>query len=283
MAKVILAVDDLGDLTPWKARTPGGAASNAIAVAAGTGPRPAEPAMRIEASSDAQGHFVERTLAAVDLSAFADLELWVLSDRPADSSDARPPFLELRLGSAQLAIGAGPNAWHRLIPVPTAGTWEFVPLALDDLPAPVRSALTAIRFTCVDAKQPFALTLGTIRAVTQQLLSDADAALLDRVDGKLELNNAPVTAVVEPEPDPGTPFFRLRNYGVRPAPERSPSAGTRTDYTEPAFRSDRRASRSTSSTRSRRSRMRAPTQPRCSSSRSRSSLHARRSTSRGGS
>jgi hypothetical protein len=52
-----------------------------------------------------------------DLEPFADLELSVRSDRAADGSEDRPFFLELRLGSKALAIGAGGNDWHRLIQV----------------------------------------------------------------------------------------------------------------------------------------------------------------------
>lgn len=230
-----LVIDDLGDLTAWTARTPAGGASTAITIEPGPGPRPLEPGMTIRATADSENHRVERALAPADLTSFADLELWVLSDRAADSSDAKPLFLELRLGSAALAIGAPGNPWHRLIPIATADTWQFVPLALDDLPPAVREAVTAIRFTCVDASVPFALSLGSLRAVSAQLLGDIDAALLDRIGGKLELSDAPVPAVVEPEAEPDQPFFRVRNYAVRPAPERSPSTGTRTDYTGSGF------------------------------------------------
>jgi hypothetical protein len=230
-----LVIDDLSDLAAWQALTPTGGASTAIAIEPGAGPRPLERGMTIRATTDAENHRVERALAPTDVTPFADLELWVESDRAADSSDARPLFLELRLGSAALAIGAPGNPWHRLIPIATADTWQFVALALDDLPAAVRDAVTSIRFTCVDASVPFVVGLGSLRAVSAQLLSDIDAALLERIANKLELNDKPVPAVVEPEAEPDQPFLRLRNYAVRPAPERSPSSGTRTDYTESGF------------------------------------------------
>jgi hypothetical protein len=230
-----VVVDDLSNLAPWRARTPAGAASSAITIGPAALSRLGGPTMTMTATSAALGHRVERTLAALDLSAFTDLELWIRSERIADGSDARPFFLELRLGAAGLAVGAASNTWHRLIPVAAADVWQPVPLALDDLPAAVRGALTEIRFTCVDASAPFALHLDAILAVKEEVLGDVDAALLDRLAGKLVLGGAPVLAAVAPAPAPNKPFFRIRNYAVRPAPERSPSGGVRTDHTEQGF------------------------------------------------
>lgn len=228
-------MDDLGDLTPWRARTPGGAASSAIAIERGSVTRLGSPTLKIEATTAAQGHRVERTLPAVDLRPFSDLELSVQSDRVADGSDARPFYLELRLGSAALAIGAQANTWHRLIPIAAANVWQAVPLALDDLADAVRGALTQLRFTVLDAATSFTLHLDRIPALGDELLADVDEALLDRLDGRLVLGGTPVPALVEPAQTPNSPFFRLRNYGLRPAPERSPSGGMRTDYTEQGF------------------------------------------------
>jgi hypothetical protein len=228
-------VDDLADLAPWRAVTPNGAASNAITVQRGRVSRLGAPTMEIQATADAQGHRVERTLAAVDLTAFADLELWVRSDRAADGSEDRPFFLELRLGSNALAIGAGGNDWHRLIQVEAPNVWQPVPLALDDLPEAVRGALTAIRLTCLDASVPFTTHLDRILAVTSELVADVDAALLDRLGGEVDVGGTPAPAIVEPTAPPGGAFFRVKNYALRPAPERSPSSGTRTDHTEHGF------------------------------------------------
>src|SRR6266536_3055233 len=163
------------------------ARSNAIKLEPDTESPLGGPTLTIRATADAQGHRVERARAAVDLTSFADLELWVRSDRVADGSDGRPFFFELRLGSAG-------NDWHRLIPVAAQDVWQPVPLALDDLPAAVRSALTAISFTCVDASTPFTIHLDRILAVSGELVGDVDAALLDRLGGKLEVAGAAVPA-----------------------------------------------------------------------------------------
>ena len=228
-------VDDLADLAPWRARTPGGGASTAIAIERGGVPRLGGPTMTVRVAEGAEGHRVERARAALDLSAFDDLELWVRSDRVADGSDARPFFFELRLGSAALAAGAPANTWSRLIPVAVADAWQAVPLALDDLPATVRSALTEIRFTCVDASAPFTLHLDAIAAITPELLADVDAALVARLGGRVRIDGVLAPAVVEPAQAPASPHFRIRNYAVRTVPERSPSGGNRTDHTEQGF------------------------------------------------
>jgi hypothetical protein len=230
-----LVVDDLADLTPWAARTPTGAASAAITLARSPAARLAGPALRIEVGPDATGHRIERSLGPLDLSPFDDLELWVRGDRAADGTDGRPFYLELRLGSAALAVAASGNAWQRLIPVASAEAWQAVPLALDDLPAAVRGAVTQVRLTCLDASAPFTLDLDRITALHPQLLADVDAALVDRLGGRVELGNRIVPAVVDPAPAPTAPFFRLTSYGARPAPERSPAAGVRTDFTGQGF------------------------------------------------
>jgi hypothetical protein len=230
-----LVVDDLTDLTPWSAHAPNGSASTAISIAHGAVTRLGGQTMRVEVGSDALGHRVERTLAALDLTRFDDIELWVRCDRAADGSEAKPFFVEVRLGSAALAIGANGNAWQRLIPIAAPGTWQAVPLALDDLPAAVRGSVSQIRLTCVDASAPFALELDRITALRPELLADVDAALIDRIGGRLQVRNAAVPAVVLPGDAPPEPFFRITSYGVRPAPERSPSSGTRSDYTGQGF------------------------------------------------
>ncbi len=191
--------------------------------------------MRIRATASAQGHRVERTMGALDVSDFDDLGLWFRTDRVADGSDARPFFLEVRLGSGQLPIGSPENAWHRLVPLPETNVWRYVPLGLDDLPPTVSSGLSRIRFTCIDASVPFEMHVDRILALRDELLADVDSALVARLGGKVEVAGAPVPALIEPSAVPGGPFLRIRNYAARPAPERSPAGGTRTDYVEQGF------------------------------------------------
>lgn len=230
-----LVVDDFADLAPWSAHAADGSTSSAVSIERGAASRPGGRTMRIAVGTDASDHWVERALASLDLSHFDDLELWVRCDRSADGSESRPFFVEVRIGSSALAIGANGNEWHRLIPIPAPAAWHAVPLALDDLPASVRGSVSQIRLTCLDASAPFALELDRITALHPELLADVDAALVDRIGGRLEVHNTAVPAVVLPTDAPQKPFFRITSYGVRPAPERSPSAGTRTDYTGQGF------------------------------------------------
>ena len=154
---------------------------------------------------------------------------------PPTGPTGRPFYLELRLGSAALTIGANANAWQRLIPVTAAEAWQAVPLALDDLQAAVRGAVTQIRLTCLDASASFALDLDRITALRPQLLADVDAALLvDRLGGRVELGNRVVPAVVDPAPAPTAPFFRLTSWGA-PRARALAAAGVRTDFTGQGF------------------------------------------------
>jgi len=224
-----LDVDELTDLGAWVPRGPDGSPSTAITIEANPVARLAGQIMRIVAGSEAGGHYAERELPPVDLSPFDDLELWVRCDRLADGSEARPFFLELRLGSSALPPGASANAWHRFVPVTTPEVWQAVPLALDDLVPAVRDAVTQIRLTCVDAGTPFALDLDRIAAIHPELLADVDVALVAFL-------GAAAPAVVLPSSVvPVEPFFRVTSYGVRPAPERSPSSGFRSDFTGQGF------------------------------------------------
>jgi hypothetical protein len=227
-------VDDLADPGAWTPRAADGSPSTVVSVGRGPDQRLTGPTLRIAAGAGAAGHRVDRTLAApVDLSAFDDLELWLRSDRAADGSDAQPFFLELRLGSAASPVGAAGNAWHRLLPVGPG--WQCVPLALDDLAPAVRGALTQIRLTCLDGAAPFALDLDRLVAVRPELLGDADAGLVARLGGRVEIQHAPVLAVVAPAAPPPEPYLLITSYAARPAPERSPSPGYRTDYTATGF------------------------------------------------
>ena len=65
-------------------------------------------------------------------------------------------------------------------------------LSLEDLPASVRSGLTTIRLTCIDAASAFSLDLDVIAAVREELLADVDASLVNRLNGRLELNGTAV-------------------------------------------------------------------------------------------
>jgi hypothetical protein len=230
-------VADVADAGAWVALAPDATPSTAIAVELVAAGHDGEPAIAIAAQAGSEGHMVQRTLpAAVDLTAYDDLELWVRADRVADGSAARPLYLELTLGSEQLAAGAAGNTWLRMLAIGAPDAWQPVALALDDLPAGVRGALTELRLTCTDASTPFQLQLGEIAATRAELLLDVDSALARRVTRGLQLDGSAVAAVVDPGAAPAAPYLRIRNYAVRPAEERSPGGdGVRSDHTRRGF------------------------------------------------
>jgi hypothetical protein len=230
-----VVIDDLTEPFAWETHTPDGDASDALLVEPGLASRLGGPTLAIRAVAPAEGHLAERSVGAVDLAGHEDLQLWAYGDRVAEGTEASPFLLELRLGSTSLSVGAAGNDWHRLVPLNQVGVWQPIPLALDDLPAAVRSGVSEIRLTCVGASAPFVVQLDAILAVHEEVLNDVDAALADRIGGRVEIRGALVAAVVEPDTAPDPPFLSIRNYEVRPAPERSPSNGLRTDYTEHGF------------------------------------------------
>lgn len=233
----ILVLDDLADLSDWRARRPTGSPSSEIGIAPGSESWLGLDTATVTATGSGGGHRLERALGPVDLHPFDDLQLWVRSERLATGAEASPFFLELRLGSSAATIGSPPNPWHRLIPVPVPGSWQPVTVSLDDLPPAVRGAVNRVRFTCLQTDVPFALDLGAIVAIREEMLRDLDEAIATRLGGRLQIDGAPVPAVHVPAaaapPDP--PFFRILNQAIRPVLERSSPSGTRTDYTQTGF------------------------------------------------
>lgn len=232
-----LVIDPFDNLQAWSAHGGDGGPSDEISISLGGPARTGRPTALVQAAPKADGHYVERQGAAADLRPFSDLELWVRSQRVATGSVENPFYVEIRLGSAALPVGAGANTWHRFVPVAQPGVWEPVPLDLGDLPAAVRSAVTTLRLRCLDAGEGWALALDQILAVREDMLADLDEALRARLDGRVVLANKPVPAVVVPvtAPEPKPPFLRISNYDVRPDLERSPTRGRHTDHTEQGF------------------------------------------------
>jgi hypothetical protein len=67
------------------------------------------------------------------------------------------------------------------------------------------------------------------------VLTDVDAALLQRLDGVLEIEGEGVPAVIVPAVAPTPPFLRLSHDEVRPAPERARTGQARTDFSDDGF------------------------------------------------
>lgn len=229
-----LALDAFADAAPWSATDPGGAASDRVEVAGTAGPRPGTGGIALTVGAGADGHRIERTIAAADLGELDDLQLVVRSER-ISSPDAGF-VLELALGSAAVPLDAAANTWRRLIPVAVPRRWQTVLVTVTDLDDAIRTALTRIRLTVVTTD---ACTVGMsgLGALRYDLLGDVEAALVERLDRVVSIGGTPVPAVVAPDEPPGPPgpHLRIRPLAVRPAPERDRTASLRTDYTAAGF------------------------------------------------
>jgi hypothetical protein len=231
----LLPLDAFADATAWTVTAPGGGASDRVAVSAVAGHREGRSGIRLAIQPGSTGHRVELTIATTDLDDLDDLQLFVRADRPASPEDSFA--LELALGSTAVAIDAPANRWRRLVPVPVPRRWQVAIVTLTDLAAGVRAALRRIRFT-VTNDQPGTVDLSGLAALRYDLLGDVEAALIARLDAVVELDGAPVHAVVAPDLPPGgadAPHLRIRPLAVRPAPERERSGEQRTDFTATGF------------------------------------------------
>jgi hypothetical protein len=186
---------------------------------------------RITATGSALGHLLRRPVGPLDISGFSELRLSIRSRRQASTADT-PLFLELRLGSAALPIGNPANTWHRLLPVITQDRWETVKLSLDDLPAAVAGALTAIELACASADPPFTANVDDVTAVQPEMILDTNRALERRLTG-IVVDGQVVPAAVRSagEAVPGAPALDVVNTDVQSAPARARDAETVRDYT----------------------------------------------------
>lgn len=240
-----LPIDAMDSAEPWSAQAPGGAGASTelrlvtdrrvfrLGEGAASG--------RVEAGAGARGHLLRRALPGLDLSAFDEVRLGVRGSRVADGSPASPFLLELRLASAAMGLDDPGNGWHRFLPVAQAEAWTLARLGLDDLPGPVRRAVNLIQIRCVEAPAAFTCHLDDLIAVREEMIADAEAALVARLDRRVTVDGAAVPAVVHhPDADapaaPAMPFIRIAHGELRLAEERTSSARVRSDFTAQGFR-----------------------------------------------
>ncbi len=188
---------------------------------------------RIDATNQASGHLLRRTIPALDLRSFDDLRLWLWSNRVGNGSASQPYYLELRLASQAMGFDHPGNTWSRFLPVSQPNAWEFARLTLADLPSAIRSAVTALQIRCVDASSPFTCNLDDLLAVREEMIGDVDASLRDRLDDRVSLDDGPVPAILyhpEDENQPDMPYIRISNYEIVYAGERTSYTRTQADF-----------------------------------------------------
>lgn len=233
-------IDDFSSAAPWAALDPASAPSLEMALAADPQHRgyfADARSLRVNVSAGANGHFLQRVGGPVDLTAFTELRLWFRCDHACDGSAEHPFRLRLQLGSLALPVGAPGNVWHRYLPAFAPNAWQYVRLALDDLPATVRGAVTELRLTCVHAGDPWSALLDDLLACRPEIVADVSAALLELLDGQLVLA-APVPARVHVPGSvaPAVPWLSLVNYDVAYAGRRATGHRARTDFTDAGYR-----------------------------------------------
>jgi hypothetical protein len=191
---------------------------------------------RITGSPNALNHTLRRSFAATDLTVFNELRLWLRGERAADGTPSRPFFLEMRLASAALALGAAGNTWQRYLPVSQANVWEPVRLSIADLPALIRGAMTVMQLRC--AATPFACNIDDILAVRDDFVTDVDQAMLAVLDRGLKLGGTPVPAVLHPANGvlgQARPYLEITNYDISYCGERTDANRPRVDYTDKGY------------------------------------------------
>ncbi len=234
----VQVVDPMDDVTRWTTVRPDGTSpSGQLTVVNdnetyGTGGD--KVSTQLTADGDATGHALRRSLAAVDLTQFTELRLSIRMPRSRAATGGRF-LLELTLGSAAVALGDPANRWHRLISVGAAARWETLHFSIDDLPASVAGAVTAIQFRCLQPS--FVVNIDDIVAARPQLLIDCDDAVVAALNG-IKVGDTPVSATVRaPEQAlPGAPGLNIRHVDARYAPHRLIDAPARRDYTADGFR-----------------------------------------------
>jgi hypothetical protein len=186
-------------------------------------------------SPASQDHIARRPLAATDLDDFDELRLVLRGDR----SSAPGFYLELRLGSVALPIGAPGNTWHRRVPVAGGSGWDVVRFSLADLPAAVRGSVTVAQLHCIDAGQGYSLAIDEALAVRPSMLADLEQALLARLHQRTSLAGNPVPAelVIAGGPWPATtPCIAIVPMEVRNLAERSTGTAQRCDFVANGYR-----------------------------------------------
>jgi hypothetical protein len=232
-------IDPMNDSSLWRAVEPDNSTpSSAVTVSEdvvdyGWGADAAS--LIFDVSPVAQDHRVRRNLgAAIDLTAYDEVRCFVNADRATNGSATTPYFIEIRLGNASLSTDDPLNTWRCSIPVGAARRWEQVRFDIRTLPPAVRSACSVVEFRVKDNRS-FSLHIDALMAVREEMLIDADNALVQLLNNKVVINGAPVGAVVffpEHPPTITEPLIVITNIGISPIPQRRSNTSTPSNFTD---------------------------------------------------
>lgn len=234
-----MAVLSLGDVSlpaTWNALEPDGVTpSTALSATASPFRHPLidSLALRIRGGRGARDHRVRTNPGGVGLAAFDQLRIVWRPSIMAGPSSGAPFWLQIRLGSAALPVGAPGNDWHRVLPVVSAARWDCAVLSLGNLAPAVASAVTDILIICVDDRRAFTADIAAILAVRPALVEDVEDALTARLDQVLTLGGGLVPAEVQRAgfpPSATRPLIAILPYTLRHARERSSPGEAAADF-----------------------------------------------------
>jgi hypothetical protein len=171
---------------------------------------------RISATTEAADHRLRHTFPAVDLTTYDELRLSILSDLAANGG-AAPFYLELRLASAAMSFEDTANTWRRYLPISEANQWETARFTLYDLPDAVRSAVTMMQVRCVAVPRGFTIYLDDPIAVRQEMIGDAEQALVEYLNVHVRIDDAPVPVYITHSGTTASeePYLHVTLYGIR--------------------------------------------------------------------
>jgi hypothetical protein len=232
-------IDDFSNHALWSAFDPGSLPSTEVSLstdAAVYADVESTTSMRVEMSATADGHFITRSFAPINFMDYSELRLWIRATDPADGTPDQPFHLKLELGSAAMPIGAPGNDWHRYLPVPETGRWQFVRISLDDLAPLVSNAVDTIRMTAVNVSTSWTAWLDELIVSEPQMIADVDAAITKLLDGVLVIGvPVPAEVHVPGAPEPTSPWIRIVLYEAAYSDLRTNGQKRRTDFSDSGF------------------------------------------------
>ena len=233
-AMPLLRLDLFDDPTAWSAVAPGGGPSTLLEIAPAAPPPEVTGGVRLAWPAGAVGHRGVMTMPRRDLTGMEDLQCWVRADRAVDSDTGFA--LAIKLSATNLAVDAPSNTWRRYLHAATAHRWALTVLSLADLPDRVRANCNGVQVEVV-ATTPGVVELAGAGAVRREPLRDVEEALVELLGGRVQIDGAPVPAVVSPDqPAAAGPHLRIRPVAVREAVDLVRGGEVRTDYTDRGFR-----------------------------------------------
>lgn len=158
---------------------------------------------------------------SISLAGYAEIRFWLQCNQPADGSAERPYCLTFQVGLGGSLVGAWP------LPVGRPGEWELQRLELGALSS---QSIDWVEISWAKPSISFRATLDDLMAVRDEMITDADAALVELLDSQVEAtagSGTPAPAVVwQAGSTDGTapdeaPYIRIMPYAIRLARDRT--------------------------------------------------------------